>query len=159
MKHQIMAIAAGLLFGIWPLFMNKSNLSGFVTCVVVSCIQLTLLITPALMDTSSLYRANWTMTIIAAVIATGGVVIFNTLLSEAMPAKVGILFVVMLVAQTCPPAIYSIIVNRGITWMQAVGFSAAIVAAIFLCYPSSSPQQNQTKANPLSDNAPKDQVP
>jgi bacteriorhodopsin len=132
MELQIKAIVAGILFGIWPLMMNRSGLAGNMSAVVMTGVSL-ICVTPfALSNMGNLANANWFMGIGAGVVAAIGIMSFNGMLAKATPQNVSALFVMMIVVQTVLPAVYNILMNGGMTLTKGAGFVFAIIAAVLL---------------------------
>ena len=130
---RIMAILAGLLFGIWPLLMNRSGLSGNLSALIFSIICTVCLLPVAFNHIGSFpVRANWALIIAAGIIGALGLFFFNGMLAKTTPEKVGSLIIIAIVAQTSVPAIYSVIMNGGLTFSKGMGFIAAIVAIFLL---------------------------
>lgn len=130
---QIQFMFAGLCFGIWPLFMNRSGLSGVLSSFVL-CTIIVLFISPfAFGEFKNIINMNWQMTLGAAIFATLGMVLFGKGLFKASPQNVSSLFIVLVVMQVLVPAIYKIILSGGsITTKQIFGFIFAIATAILL---------------------------
>ncbi len=105
---QVKAIMAGLFFGFWPLFMNKSGLKGNISSAAFCMIALMTIVPFAVGDIGALQNTRWLMLVVAGIFGGIGLLFFNGMLSKAMPEKVGSLFIIMLVAQMIPPAIYQI---------------------------------------------------
>ncbi len=129
---QIKALLAGLAFGIWPLLMNRSGLSGNLSSAVFTAIALTCVTPFAVSNLSSLASTNWVMAISAGVIGALGLLSFNGMLAKATPQNVSMLFVLMIVVQTALPAVYNIVMNGGMSVSKGLGFVLAIAAAILL---------------------------
>ncbi len=129
---QISSIAAGVFFGLWPLLLNKSGLSGNLSSVVYVGIVFLCVLPFVFLQQSTVTNANWWMAIGAGVAGAAGVLLFNGVLAKSTPLNVGTLFVLMLVVQTAVPAIYSLIVNGGISVTKALGFGFAAIAAVLL---------------------------
>ncbi len=133
MSLRMLAALAGIFFGIWPLFMNKSGLSGNVSSAVFSLGTLVVLIPIAIGSNGfNLPQANWTMVALACGTAALGLLSFNGMLAGASAKEVGTLFVIMILVQTATPSLYSVVMNGGITLSKLAGFVLAIVAGILL---------------------------
>ncbi len=128
------AVAAGILFGIWPLFMSRSGLNGFVSAAAFSTLTLLVILPFALYQNGGwmLPTANWGLVIAAGVLAGIALLFFNSMLSQAMPHNVGTLFVICLLAQIVAPAIYQSAMSGGITLSQLGGYAAAGLSAYLL---------------------------
>ncbi len=129
---QAKAALAGLFFGLWPLFINRSGVATNVSSPIFSLIVLIAVSPLFFMDYSSIREAKWGMIITAGILGALGLLFFNSMLGKATPEKVGHLFVVMVVVQVCIPAIYSITINGELNITKIAGFVAALVAAILL---------------------------
>jgi hypothetical protein len=133
MSLRMLAALAGIFFGIWPLFMNKSGLSGNVSSAIFSLGTLVVLIPVALGSNGfNLPQANWAMVAFACVTAALGLLSFNGMLAGATAKEVGTLFVIMILVQTATPSLYSVVMNGGITLSKLAGFALAIVAGVLL---------------------------
>lgn len=130
---QIKAILAGVCFGVWPLLMNRSGLSGNVSSAVFALGALIVVSPFALCELNSI-SANviWTMAVGACVFGGIGLLLFNGMLSKATPEKVSSLFLLMIMVQIATPALYQIVQDGGLTTSKGVGFAAAILAAFLL---------------------------
>lgn len=132
---QLKAALAGALLGLWPLFMNRSGLSGTFGAVVVTALSLAVIL-PAVWTEreaglASLPAAQW-WAVLAAGLASGlGLLVFNSLIASASPAVIGGLFLLMLIVQASVPAIYAMVVG-GPTVRRALGLVAAGLAIVLL---------------------------
>lgn len=129
---QVKAILAGLFFGVWPLFMNKSGLKGSISSAAFCMVALMTIVPFALSDIGVLRNTRWLMLVVAGIFGGIGLLFFNGMLSKATPEKVGTLFIIMLVAQMIPPAIYQIVKDGGVTISKGLGFLAGIIAIFLL---------------------------
>lgn len=130
---HIRAILAGVFFGIWPLLMNRSGLTGNISSAVFALGVLIVVLPFALYEFSNVtISVSWTMVISACVFGGFGMLAFNGMLSRATPKTVGSLFVLMLVVQIAIPALYQIVSGGGLTISKSIGFAAAILAAFLL---------------------------
>lgn len=130
---HVRALLAGLFFGLWPLLMNKSGLSGNVSALAFT-VGVLVIVSPF-----ALYELRGTTTSVAWMMVVGacfagafGLLAFNGMLAKASPQTVGSLFVMMLVVQIATPALYQVMNDGGLTTTKAVGFAAAILAAFLL---------------------------
>ncbi|MBI2410146.1 hypothetical protein HYV30_03865 [Candidatus Kaiserbacteria bacterium] len=130
---QVKAVLAGLFFGIWPLFMNKSGLQGNVSSLVFG-LAATLGVMPFALQSIgfTLPSANWLMVVCAGVFGALGLLSFNGMLASAPAEKVGALFVTMIVVQIMVPAIYQIYMAGQLPMTKVAGFVLAIAAAFLL---------------------------
>lgn len=130
---QVKALLAGLFFGLWPLLMNKSGLSGNVSAMAFSGLVLVFVTPFAIGDIGHMMNIRWMMVVGAGLFGAVGVMCFNGMLAKATPQSVSTLFVLMIVVQTAVPAIYQAIINGGVSLTKGVGFALAAIAAVLLC--------------------------
>ena len=129
---QIRAILAGLFFGAWPLFMNRSGLNGNTATFAFTVIVLISIIPFSINGLSAIVGANWVMAVAAGIAGAIGLLVFNSMLAEASVVNVGTLFVIMIVAQISVPAIYKVVVSGELSLAQGSGFVLAVIAGILL---------------------------
>jgi uncharacterized membrane protein len=129
---RLSAVLAGVFFGVWPLLMNRSGLSGIMSSTVFTAIVLVCLSPFALSSVGQISDANWTMAISAGVVGAFGLYFFNGMLTTATPQQVGSLFVLMIVVQTAIPAMYQVVMTGELTTTRAIGFVLAFVSAVLL---------------------------
>ena len=125
-------VLAGILFGAWPLFMNRSKLTAGIAVAVLSLGSFLCALPLASRELNSLAGANWLIAIVSAIAGGLGSLIFNSVLTKTTPQKVGSLFIFMILAQIITPAIYDIVINNNLPIKKALGFIAALAAAILL---------------------------
>lgn len=133
MNPQTKAIIAGLFFGVWPLFMNRSGLNGNVSSAAFSMCTL-LAVLPFAFYSSGLVlpQANWTMVILAGGTAALGLLSFNGMLANVTAQEVGALFILMTVVQIAVPALYQTYMNGQLPLDKLGGYCAAVIAAYLL---------------------------
>jgi len=129
---EIKSIVAGILFGIWPLFMNRSGLSGNLGTFIFAAVVLLCVFPFAAGSLQNIGRAHWILAITAGIFGAFGLLLFNNVLSKATPQNVGVLIVLMIIVQTVVPAIYQAIISDGIPFSKIAGFVLAAVAAVLL---------------------------
>lgn len=125
------AIISGIFFGVWPLLMNRSGLSGNVASLTYTFMVLVCVLLYSLTQPFEISSAHWVYAIGAGILGTVGLLFFNDIIAKAVPQNLGLLIVLMLIAQTVPPAIYQII-QSGISFQKALGFLFAIVSIVLL---------------------------
>ena len=123
---------AGVLFGAWPLLMNRSGLSGTTATAVLSIIMFLLALPLALQAGLPSAGQNWWLAIAAGLCIGLAFLAFNSGLANAAPKIVGQLVIFMVVVQLAVPAAYQAVMNGQLTVKSALGFVAAAVAAILL---------------------------
>ncbi len=127
----VKAVLAGLLFGIWPLLINKSGLNGNIASFIISSIVLLGVFPFAIGSMGNISNTNWLILIGAGILGAMGMLLFNGMLTKTTPQSVSSLFVLMLVVQIIPPAVYQVTIG-GMTAMKGFGFVFAMIAAILL---------------------------
>ena len=106
------AILAGLCFGLWPLFMNKSGLNSVEASAALSLFLLAV-VTPFLLvnGVQQLSTIRWQMALPACLFDALGLLALNSLLSSASSAQAGSAFVIV----TAVPAAYLAMLAGGLT--------------------------------------------
>ncbi len=132
MSELIKMIVAGVLFGCWPLLMNRSGLTGMSSALVFVVVNLLFVAPIALKIGVTAGGVDWRYAIAAPCVAGLGLVVFSDGLAKATPTTVGRLFVIMTVVQITVPAIYHTIMNGHIALKTGLGFATAIITAILL---------------------------
>jgi predicted membrane-bound spermidine synthase len=94
------AVLAGLCFGLWPLFMNKSGLNSVEASAALSLFLLAV-VAPFLLvnGLQQLSTIRWQMALPACLFDALGLLAFNSLLSSASSAQAGSAFVIVTVVQ------------------------------------------------------------
>lgn len=129
-------LLSGVLFGIWPLLMNKSKLNGSVSAAVFCGVAFLTVLPFAIKGLGgTIPEANWRFAILAAVVAGLALLSFNDMLAKATPENLSAFFVVNLLAQIAAPALYQAYVTRGLSFNRGAGFATAALAAYFLTRP------------------------
>lgn len=129
---EFKSIIAGVLFGIWPLVMNRSGLAGNLSSFVFASVVLLSVFPFAVSNLSDIGNSYWLWAVAAGVIAAFGLLLFNNVLSNSTPQSVGILVVLMILVQTVVPAVYQVIMNGEISMTKLTGFVLAVVASFLL---------------------------
>ena len=130
---QTKALLAGLFFGLWPLCMNRSGLSGNVSSMAFSGLVFLIVAPFAIGELKSVTNVNYGMVILAGIFGAIGVMCFNGMLAKATVQSVGTLFVLMIAVQTAVPAIYQAIMNGNVSFSRGLGFVLTAAAAWLLC--------------------------
>lgn len=132
-EMYVRAILAGVLFGIWPLLMNRSGLAGNLVSGVFAFGVLIVVSPYAIYELrNNNVHAIWYLAIGACICGGFGLLVFSGIVAKATSQTIGSLFVLMLIAQIATPAIYHMIYGGGLTVRTGLGFIAAILAAILL---------------------------
>ena len=127
-------VFAGIAFGLWPLFLNRSGLSGNIGTLVFLTATLACVVICSLLGgiNGSMIGANWIMLAGAAIMSALGLIAFNSMLDKTAPKDVSVLFVLMIVVQTATPIAYYVITNGQVSGTKCIGFALSIAAAILL---------------------------
>lgn len=128
----IKALVAGVFFGLWPLFINRSGMSGSASSFVLTCVTLVFVTPVAIYNWDSTTGTNWLMVLGAGITASLGLLAFNSMLSKATPQNVGVFFVVMITMQISVPAVYTSYMMGGLTMTKLFGFLLAIIAGFLI---------------------------
>jgi len=130
---QLKAVLAGVFFCIWPLFMNRSGLSGNVSSAMFSAVAFIGVLPFALHSSGfAIPTANWAMVALAGFFGALGLLSFNGMLAGASLQNVGTLFVLMTVVQVAVAASYQAIMSGHLSIDKVGGYAAAAVAAYLL---------------------------
>ena len=129
---EFKSIIAGVLFGIWLLFINRSGLTGNVASFVFASVVLLSVSPFAVSNLSQIGNSYWIWAVAAGIIGAAGLLLFNNVLSKATPQSVGILVVLMILIQTVVPAVYQVIMIGEISMTKLAGFVLAVVASFLL---------------------------
>lgn len=130
---HVKAVLAGLFFGIWPLLMNRSGLTGNISSAVFALGVLVIVSPFAVYDfyTTEL-NTVWMFAVGACVFGGLGLLNFTGMLSKATSQTVGSLFVIMLLVQMATPALYQVLQDGELTVSKAIGLAAAVLAVFLL---------------------------
>ena len=129
---DIKAIVSGILFGIWPLLMNRSGLSGNLSTLVFATVVLVCVFIVSFSSIQNITVTSLPWAIGAGIVGAIALLVFNSMLAKATPQAVGTFIVLMIIAQITIPATYQAILNGGLPASKIVGFVFAAVAAILL---------------------------
>lgn len=132
---HVRAILAGILFGAWPLLMNKSGLSGNISSAVFAFGALAIVLPFGIYEFQHVGKSlsiGWALVTTACILGGLGLLAFNGMLAKADPKTVGSLFVLTVVVQVATPALYQVFMDGGLTVRKTTGFMAAILAALLL---------------------------
>jgi len=150
------SLTAGVAFGIWPLFMNKSGFGGYSSAAVFSGLVflgtlsfalkewgasqsnilwlmiITLGLLGSVLSKAPAQNIGWGMAFAAGFFGIIGLMFWSGTLANATNKNIGSLFVIMLVAQIAVPALYQAAILGQYSPRRIVGFLAAILAAYLL---------------------------
>lgn len=77
-------------------------------------------------------RSKFCYAFFAGFFSAAGILFFNSMLAKASPQEVGMLFLLMCVAQAAVPVIYTIIMNGGLTLIKGIKLAVALLAIVLL---------------------------
>ncbi len=129
---DVKAVVSGILFGIWPLLMNRSGLSGNLSTFVFATVVLLCVFVVSFSSLQNITITSLPWAIGAGVVGALALLVFNGILAKATPQAVGTFIVLMIITQILVPAIYQAILNGGLPASKIAGFVLAIVAAVLL---------------------------
>ncbi len=130
----IQSILSGLLFGAWPLFMNRSGLSGYVSAMVFagSVLVFTLPFGVWELCNAPVSDVRWKAVLGAGVCGGLGVLCFNSMLAKADKSQVGTYLIIMILVQIAVPAVNDMFVNEKVSAVKILGIGLAIVSAFLI---------------------------
>jgi len=133
-KTTLLALLAGVCFGAWPIFMQKSGLNGFTQAFVFSFI-LVVIVTPiAYFGHGDLTQIQWRMAVIAAIIGAFGTIIYTSAISKALTTQTSLATVILIqvVVQTVVPVVWEAIQTKTMPTTKLVGCMLAIATLVCL---------------------------
>jgi 4-amino-4-deoxy-L-arabinose transferase-like glycosyltransferase len=129
-------VVVGILFGTWPLILRLSGQPGHVASTFYTCgAAVTITLFTVLyggLDRETLQNARWWPVFLSIPLGSTALILFNIMLAKGGPSRAGQLFMVMIVAQMCIPAVYQVYREGTMSLQRLAGFGAAIVAAVLL---------------------------
>jgi hypothetical protein len=131
-KLQLRAVIAGICFGLYPLFLSRSKLTPNLACAAFTFTTFLCVLPFALGEMRNLVSAYWTMLILGAILSGAGMLTMTSYLAKATPVSVGLLIILMLIAQAAVTAAYQMVMDRGVSLTKCLGFAFATVAIVLL---------------------------
>lgn len=133
-KLHGLAIVAGLLFGAWPLLMNRSGLNGPLSAAAFAFFCFITVLPAALYSYNAnvVAAASWKIALVAGLVAGLGLLMFSSILAKVTPQTVGTYFVIMILAQISVPAINHTLVTGEYSMKRLAGFGVAALAVFLL---------------------------
>lgn len=125
-------VVAGVLFGIWPLFLKRSGLPETTSLCVFSFLVSLCVMPIAIKNGITLAGANWGFIIAAGCCSGIGLLIFMSAVQKASPESLGSLLPIMVIAQIAILAVYQVIMSGHLTLKMSMGFVAAVLTAFLL---------------------------
>jgi hypothetical protein len=89
---SVRAMLTGIFFGIWPLLMNRSGLSGNVSSLVLVVVMLGCILPFSVGNLGSIIDPDikWTFAIGASFFGAAGILLLNNILAMATPQRVSL---------------------------------------------------------------------
>lgn len=131
MDNLLKALFAGLFFGLWPLLMNRSGLSGTTSSAFFAGLVFLFVLPFAIKSGLPPNPISWTLVGAAGIAGGLGILCFNGMLASVTPTEVGSLFIVMILVQISVPALQMALIS-GLTLNKAIGLAFAVLAAVLL---------------------------
>jgi drug/metabolite transporter (DMT)-like permease len=129
------SIAAGILWGVWPLLMNRSGVSGIAATAIFTAVGLTIHLPLAFLS-GQMQKVDFNLlvwfVVASGILAAIGTLCFNTMLAKATPQEVGILFLGMLMVQIASPSIYHLVQSGDYSLRKLTGIIGAFVVVFLL---------------------------
>ena len=131
-RFVLQAIFAGIMFGTWPLFLGKSGLSTSAATLISGLASFSIVGTFAIANGVSVAGSKWWLAVLAGCMGSIGVIAFNDAMIKSKSISIALIFIIMLVVQTCVPAAYHVYTEKQLSATTIAGFIAAIAACILL---------------------------
>jgi len=128
------SVIAGIMFGLWPLMMQRSGLQGNVSSIIFAgAAFLTVLpfaartgIAPAMQNT------NVALGLAAGIIGGVGLLFLNGMLARVSVNKVGAMFAIMILVQLTIPVVYQFVITGNYPAKQIIGALLAVISVLLL---------------------------
>ena len=129
------SISSGVLFGIWPLLMNKSGLDGFASAAILGGISFITML-PVAFASGQMQQVSITpqlgFVLVSGIMSGVGVLLFNTMLAKVSTREVGAMILIMIMVQISIPAIYQMVQSGEFSPKEIGGIVCAFAAAYLL---------------------------
>jgi drug/metabolite transporter (DMT)-like permease len=133
MDHlQLKAALAGICFGIYPILLNRSGLSGYASATAFTFIVFLTVAPFSLFGRSEYTGAHWLMMAGSGVVSGIGMIFLTKILSGTTPQQVPALVVMMTIVQIVVTALYQVLASKTLSPSKGIGFALAVGAVIFL---------------------------
>ena len=133
MNNFLLMVLSGLLFGSGGLLLKKSGLSSTMAAMVYYTTALVFVLPFVFLSGVGTMTIRGLLTVgIAGCIGGVACLIFNDVIVKADNKAIGVLILIMLVAQLMPPTIHYVIMNGHITPKKTAGIATAVLAAYLL---------------------------
>jgi uncharacterized membrane protein len=122
-KNILLAVLSGLLFGFWPIFMQRTQLSSYWQGAIFALFVTLLMLVPAAIEgTTSFGAANWKFAVIGGACGGFGMLFFTKMLTGSTPMELGSLFSIVLLVQVAQAAGYHVYMNGIPSLKKTIGF-------------------------------------
>ena len=128
----LLMIFSGLLFGAWPLIMNKSNLNGWTSALMLEVFACVIVAAVSGWKGISFAGTKWWLGVVAGIMGGMGILLFTAVLARTNPTSISRLLIINLLAQIAVPAVYGALVDGGLSLKTTLGLAAAVVATFLL---------------------------
>jgi hypothetical protein len=132
MDMNLKILLAATCFAFWPLFMQRSGISGNVSSVLFTLIVFVILTPFIIGGLRNMTDVDWKMLIVAGILGAIGLMAFNSMLAEATKENVSLYAMVVIFIQVFILAIHHIYMNGGISFTKSVGLVMAVMASYLL---------------------------
>ena len=132
LELNLKLIVAGVVFGLWPLVLNRTGVGGNTATAILTAIICLMALPFALRSGIPSQGVAWGLLIVCGLLWGFGTLLYNDVLVRAPKEVLGTSIILMLVMQAVAPVLYHVTVNAGVTLKQAIGIGAAFVAVVML---------------------------
>ncbi len=128
-----LALLAGIFFGTWPMFMNRSGLNAYNASLTFTAVTLV-----AVSPLAIWFRGqqtgviNWVVAISAGLIGAIGVLVYNHILSKASKDDIGNIIAAQVLMQVVTGAVCQAIVSSSMNPTKIIGFALAAVSVVLI---------------------------
>lgn len=131
----LMALAAGLAFGLWPILMRKGNVEGLMQSLLLSGFTVVAVVIFNLWYPPQMSGIKPYFAIAGAIVATIGILFYTIALSRATEPKMNISTVVLLqiIVQAMVPVLFQVMLDGvGISKEKITGMILGVLAVVLL---------------------------
>lgn len=132
MSPQTKAILAGFFFGLYPLMLKHSKLSGNMTSLLFTFAVFAVIVPFAWKELGTIHNTFWPAIIGAGVASGFGMLCMTSMLAQTPQERIGMLILSMIVTQSVVTVIFQIVIDKGVTLTKIIGFACAGIAIILL---------------------------
>ena len=131
-KFQVDAVIAGVMFGLYPLLLSRSEAKSNINATLFSFVVAVCILPFAIAQVKSIDVSDCKWIIGAGMLSAIGLVCMSNFITSSSKNSIGLLIILMIVVQASVTATYQIIMDRGISPTRLLGFVFAAVAIILL---------------------------